>query len=90
MKKLALIALLLLSVCGHTEQINPLSQPVEDYKLTGPRDCVYSTEIDPKGMYYNISGFFTDGTMATSEISCDDTYIQWRKLKPVKVIVYRT
>jgi hypothetical protein len=89
MKKFILAALMLVTACGRPETINPLQSTGEDYKITEPGDCVYSTEVDPKGMYYNVQGFLTDGMLATSEVSCDDTYVQWLKLKKIPVVLLR-
>jgi hypothetical protein len=92
MKQFILAAMLLLTACGRTEQINPLTNApgvVLDNQITDPEDCVYSTEVDPKGMYYNIHGYAVDGVLATSEVSCDDTLIQWLDTKRVPVRMLR-
>jgi hypothetical protein len=91
MKKVLLFLSLLFVGCAPAkpEQINPLAAPpVVDNVITEPEDCVYSTEVDPKGRYYFVSGFESDGLLATSEVSCDDAFAQWLRmgLNPVRLL----
>jgi hypothetical protein len=86
MKKALLFLSLLFVGCAHAkpETINPL-----DNIMTEPESCVYSTEVDPKGMYYFVDGFYSDGLISTSEVSCDDAYAKWLRMEVKPVKLYR-
>jgi hypothetical protein len=86
MKKALLFLYLLFVGCANAkpETINPL-----DNAITEPDSCVYSTEVDPKGLYYFVDGFYSDGLIATSAVSCDDAYAHWLRMgvyKPIPML----
>jgi hypothetical protein len=85
MKKALLLLSLLFAGCDHvrSEPIDPTI--VLDNVLTDAESCVYSTEVDPRGLFYFLDGYEADGIMATSPLSCDAAYTKWLRMDTIPV-----